>query len=69
QIVSPRMSITERKQHTENLVYLFAAANSVLYDKIDKLIGLFKQTHPDFVSRYKSARNLINTSPRKKSEA
>jgi uncharacterized protein (UPF0297 family) len=64
-IVLPRLVVSDHKQYTTNLAQLFAAANSVLYDQSDKLIGLFKESNPDFVATYKTARNLINTAARK----
>jgi hypothetical protein len=65
-IVKPRDIIVARKNYTENLKSLFAKADSVLYDKLDKLIVLFKDT--GFYNEYKSARNIVNTSVRHKKE-
>jgi hypothetical protein len=65
-IVKPRTIIGEHKRHTTNLTRLFAETDSVLYDKLDRLINLFKTSHPDFYTSYKNARNVINTSARKR---
>jgi hypothetical protein len=65
-IVKPRTIIGEHKRHTANLTKVFAETDSVLYDKLDKLINLFKTSHPDFYMSYKNARNVINTSARKR---
>jgi hypothetical protein len=65
-IVKPRTVIGEHKLHTSNLTRVFAETDSVLYDKLDKLINLFKVSEPDFYTSYKNARNVINTSVRKK---
>jgi hypothetical protein len=65
-IVKPRTIITEHKLHTTNLTQVFIETDSILYDKLDKLINLFKISDPDFYLSYKNARNVINLSPRKK---
>jgi hypothetical protein len=65
-IVKPRDAMVEQKNYTFNLRSLFAAADSILYDKMDKLIVMFKDTEPDFYNEYKSARNIIRTSIRHK---
>ncbi|MDR2815621.1 MAG: hypothetical protein LBB62_02825 [Proteiniphilum sp.] len=60
-ITKPMDTLTVRKQKTTNLKELFAALDSVLYDKWDKLIVLFKESHPNFYGEYRTARNFINT--------
>ncbi|MDR0385016.1 MAG: hypothetical protein LBH60_02955, partial [Prevotellaceae bacterium] len=65
----PAETIGERKLHTGNLKQLFAAADSTLYDELDQLIDLFRDTAPDFFTLYKSSRNVIYpTGGRKKSK-
>jgi hypothetical protein len=61
-IAKPLGTIGARKQKTTNLKQLFAGLDSVLYDKLDKLIVLFKVSAPDFYGEYRTARNFINTS-------
>jgi hypothetical protein len=63
-ISKPMDTIGNRKQKTTSLRQLLATLDSVLYDQLDKLIVLFKQSHSDFYNEYKTARNLINTSAR-----
>lgn len=58
-LAKPRTAIGERKQRTSNLVQLFAELDSVLYDRLDKLMVLFKLPHPDFYGEYRTARNII----------
>ncbi|MDR3261330.1 MAG: hypothetical protein LBT78_05795 [Tannerella sp.] len=65
-ISKPMDYVGSRKQKTTNLRQLFAALDSVFYDKLDKLIVLFKLSYPHFYDEYKTARNLINTSVRHK---
>jgi hypothetical protein len=68
-IAKPMDIIGTRKQKTTNLKQLFATLDSTLYDKLDKLIVLFKDTYPDFYDEYRTARNLINTSVRHRKSA
>ncbi|MDR1181787.1 MAG: hypothetical protein LBL13_07395 [Bacteroidales bacterium] len=65
-IVKPRTIIGEHKLHTTNLKQMFVETDSLVFDKLDKLINLFKVSDPDFYNSYKNARNIINLSPRKK---
>ena len=68
-ISKPMDLITTRKQKTTNLKELFANLDSLLYDKLDKLIVLFKESNPDFYGEYRTSRNYINTSVRYQKEA
>ncbi|MDR1407255.1 MAG: hypothetical protein LBJ23_04315 [Tannerella sp.] len=68
-IVKPRTVIGEHKIHTTTLTRLFAETDSVLYDKLDRLINLFKVSVPEFYLGYKNARNVINLSARRKKTA
>jgi hypothetical protein len=65
-INAPSEVIGERKMYTGNLRELFVAADSIVYDKLDKLIRLFKTSSPDFFALYGNARNIINTAVRKR---
>jgi hypothetical protein len=65
-IVAPRVAITESKQQTANLVHLFAYTDTLLHDRLDKLMRVFKDTEPDFYGLYFNARNVINTAYRKR---
>ncbi|MDR2408406.1 MAG: hypothetical protein LBE13_09900 [Bacteroidales bacterium] len=65
-LVKPRDTIVVHKNYTHQLKLLFADADSLLYDKLDKLIILFKDT--DFYNEYKFARNIISTSIRHKKD-
>jgi len=63
-IVKPQIAIGERKMYTSNIKQLFVETDSILYDRLDKLIVLFKTSAPDFYALYKTARNIINTAVR-----
>lgn len=67
-IVKPRDTIYERKDNTRSLVELFADTKSLLFDKLDKMMSLYKKSDPAFYSAYFSARNIINTAYRKRAE-
>jgi hypothetical protein len=67
-IHSPAGVLIERKVYTDSLRKLFVAADSILYDKLDKLIIVFKTSSPDFFSMYGNARNIINTAARKRKD-
>jgi hypothetical protein len=59
-LVKPQTTIGERKIYTSNIKQLYAQTDSVLYDRLDKLIVLFKTSAPDFYAAYKSARNIVS---------
>jgi hypothetical protein len=65
-IARPMDAIGSRKQKTTDLKQLFAELDSTLYDRLDKLMVLFKDTHPGFYGEYRTARNYIDTSVRHK---
>ncbi len=67
-ISKPRDTTLERKGYTEKLSQLFTETNLTLYDKMDKLIELFKSSAPNFYDAYKDARNLIDTASRRKKD-
>ncbi|MDR2148728.1 MAG: hypothetical protein LBE91_19990 [Tannerella sp.] len=58
-IAKPMDAIGERKQKTSNLAQLFAGLDSALYDKLDRLMVLFKHSAPEFYGEYRTARNII----------
>jgi len=64
-VVKPRDVITERKGQTVSMAQLFAETKSLLNDRMDKLITLYKESDPSFYDAYFSARSVINTSYRK----
>jgi hypothetical protein len=66
---APAGVIGERKMYTSSLRELFVAADSVIYDKLDKLIRLFKSSSPEFFTLYSNARNVVNTAVRKRKES
>lgn len=67
-IAKPMDTIGARKQKTTNLTQLFAGLDSTFYDRLDKLMVLFKQTAPEFYGEYRTARNIIFQHEKKKKE-
>jgi regulatory protein YycH of two-component signal transduction system YycFG len=67
-ITAPSGVIGERKLYTSNLRELFVATDSIIYDKLDKFIGLFKSSKPEFFALYSNARNIVNTAARKRKD-
>jgi hypothetical protein len=63
-INKPMATIGEHKLYTDNLKHLFVETDSILYDRIDKLVVLFKTSSPEFYFLYKTARNVIDTAGR-----
>lgn len=64
-IAKPREVQTDRKAQVKSLSQLFAETKSLIYDRLDKLMVLFKDSERAFYDAYFSARNIINTSYRK----
>jgi hypothetical protein len=50
-------TIGARKQKTTNIAQLFAGLDSTFYDKLDKLMVLYKKS--SFYDEYRTARNII----------
>jgi hypothetical protein len=67
-ITAPSGMIGERKMYTESLRELFVSADSIVYDKLDKLIRLFKTSSPEFFALYGNARNVVNTAARRRKD-
>jgi hypothetical protein len=63
-INKPMATIGEHKLYTDNLKQLFTETDSILYDRLDKLVVLFKISSPEFYFLYKNSRNVINTAKR-----
>jgi hypothetical protein len=59
-IAQPRAVKVESKNATEALKLKFAETDSLLYDKLDNVIKIFKPDYPGFVEQYFHARLIIN---------
>ena len=64
-IQRPRQVITTTSAATTQLDAAFTRATAVLTSQIDKLMELFRLSHPTFYQAYQAARNIIgpNTGP------
>lgn len=60
-IAKPKAAQSQAKTATQNLVALFKEADLLLTKRLDLDIELFKKSHPDFYSQYKTARMIIST--------
>mgnify|MGYP000908154578 CR=1 FL=1 len=57
-VTSPSDSIATRKEKRKSLNQLFAELDSILYDKCDRIMVLFKESDPEFYGKYRTARNI-----------
>lgn len=58
----PRAVRTQRKTATGSLRELFKQADQMLEERMDPLIGLLKETNPDFAATYANAREIDDPS-------
>jgi hypothetical protein len=63
---APAVVVGERKNYTSILRQLFVTTDSLIYDKLDKLMIPFKTSSPEFYNLYSNARNVVNTATRKR---
>jgi hypothetical protein len=65
-MTAPTSEIGKRKVQTGTLRELFVQTDSLIYDKLDKIMRPFKTSNPDLFALYSNARNIINTAARKR---
>jgi hypothetical protein len=65
-MTAPSGEIGKRKVQTSTLRELFVQTDSLIYDKLDKIMRPFKTSNPDLFALYGNARNVINTAARKR---
>lgn len=54
-----RAAISRRKTTTANLAALFDETDTLLKDRMDRLVQTFKATNPDFIQTYETARRIV----------
>jgi hypothetical protein len=54
-----RTAISQRKTMTAKLAHLFDETDTLLKDRLDKLVQIFNSAHPDFVQTYEAARRIV----------
>lgn len=59
-IASPRVAITTRKSATSDISNIFRNTDSVMKNKMDKLMEKFKLSNPDFYKQYHDARIIVD---------
>jgi hypothetical protein len=64
----PMETRDELKFYTGSLKQLFAVTDSTLYDELDQLIDLFRDSAPEFFTLYKFSRNIYPASQKKDEE-
>ncbi|MDR2139610.1 MAG: hypothetical protein LBP50_08685 [Tannerella sp.] len=61
-------SVAETKTAAESLVRLFADTDTLLNDRLDRLMSLFEAPEPDFYEAYFNARNVISAAVRRRQQ-
>lgn len=61
QLAKPRTSQTTSKTATSNLEQLFAEATTILRERLDRDIEIFRKSQPDFYQQYQSVRRVVQT--------
>lgn len=56
----PRTGIVTKKVATVNLKQLFSATDLLLKNQIDVLVGIVKDSYPDFYANYVGSRKIVN---------
>ncbi len=59
-ISEPREAITDRKTATQELVILLGRFDDVLTERMDKLMVMFRDSHPLFYRQYVNARMIVD---------
>lgn len=59
-IASPRVSVTSRKNATNDISKLFTNCDNTIKNKMDKLVEKFKLSNPDFYKQYHDARIIVD---------
>lgn len=57
---APRAAIANRMAHTESLAEQIRETNSILRDELDRMVNLFRRSHPDFLAAYRGARVIVD---------
>ncbi len=56
----PRQATVARSAHTDSLTTQFREANEILRDRLDPMVNILGRTNPQFASRYRSARVIVD---------
>lgn len=67
-IVAPRQRIVSRSEATKRLDALLREQMNLLKHKLDKMMLMFRSSHPNFYQSYKNARIIVNIGTRHKTE-
>jgi hypothetical protein len=59
--IGPRSTTVQRKANNERIKVLVRFIDVLLKRRLDPLVNLFEQTHPDFFLAYRNARVVVDT--------
>jgi len=65
---NPRQAVTNKARATKKLKEQFSLADTILKDRLDRLVNRYKESHPDFWNQYKFARKILDLGHRKKAK-
>jgi hypothetical protein len=65
-MMAPSGEIVKRKGYTGSLRELFVETDSLIYDRLDRVMRPFKTSSPEFFNLYSNARNVVNTAARRR---
>ena len=57
---APRAATANRMAQTESLPQLLNDMNEILRSELDRMVNLFRRTHPEFVAAYRAARVIVD---------
>jgi hypothetical protein len=63
---NPRQAVTNKARATKKLKELFSFTDSILKNRLDRLVNRYKESHPDFWNQFKFARKIVNLGHRRK---
>jgi hypothetical protein len=67
-VEEPRLAVTNRTRATEQLKGLIKETDSVLINKLDKMVNQFETENPEFWMQYRNARKTLHLGFRKRKE-
>ena len=66
---APRAATANRVAQTEALSQLIREASDVLLNELDRMVNLFRRSHPEFVAAYRAARVVVDRTGNRRAKA
>lgn len=66
---APRAATANRVAQTEALSLLIREASDVLLNELDRMVNLFRRSHPEFVAAYRAARVVVDRTGNRRAKA